>query len=291
MSHKRKFGLQAINWNELTTAMRNHYFDIAMGRFKYTGLPEKIPLRYPEKYLYENAMCVYFEPDGYEEMILPVALGDIQKNVWGEPSRWKATAVGELSGIINSKWLDSSNSVLIRNDSSYTPTAYYVNLLINQLMNVEFTIRMNVNAQKMPMMFKSDENTALQDKNTFIEFMESEPVFFKSKMSKEEFEVYYSGAPLLTNDLTALYEQYDARIMNHLGVDCLPIEKKERMVVDEVNINGQKNSLILDNYMAYRKLACEQINKLFNRNVKVEFNMVLNGTGDKEVKKDDDKSE
>lgn len=272
---KNRCGIQRQNWDKLYSGLRQHYFDIAMGRFTWKNLPKNIPIRYPEKYLYENAMCVFFQPDGLDYMILPVATGDIQKNVWGEPSKWRATAVGEYSGRINAEILDATNSVLMRNDSSYRSTADYVNVLINQMVNVEFTMRMNINAQKMPMVFKSDENTALQDKNTFFEYMESEPVFFKSKMSKEEFEIFYSGVPLIAKDLASLYEQYDARIMNHLGVDCLPIEKKERMVVDEVNINGQKNSLILENYMSYRKLACDEINKLFSLNVSVEYNMAL----------------
>lgn len=94
-------------------------------------------------------------------------------------------ALGKLSGIVGNLRLDETNSVLIRNNPSYTPTRPYVESMIREMVNVEFTTRMNVNAQKNPMWFRSSEETALRDKNTFMEWFECEPVQFRDKMDME----------------------------------------------------------------------------------------------------------
>lgn len=253
--------------NELRIGLESYYFNLATAIFKWDGLPDSLPIRIPEKYLYENGLCAYIEPDGFDAMILPVALQSISKNVYGEPSSWSVTAIGEYAGIINSKRFDYTNSVLIRNDTSYRSSKPYVDAMIKQLINVEFTTRMNTNAQKMPYMFKCSDANVLQAKNTFKELMEGEPVFFKTGNINDEFEIFYSNLPFLGKELTALYEQYDSRIMNYLGINSLPIEKKERLLVDEVGVGTERRSLVLDNKLRERKFSCDAIKRIFNTSV------------------------
>ena len=259
----------------LRDGLRTYYFDIGINVLKWKNMPNAIPPRYPEKWLYENGLCVFFQPDGLDYMCLPVVQGSIKKNVYGEPSEWRAMALGEFAGRISGQTLDASNSVLIRNDSSYRPTKPYVDALINQMINVELTTRMNINAQKMPFFFKGTEDTILQQKNLFLEFMECEPAFFKTKFASDEFEIFQSGAPFIANDLVDVYTEYDARILTYLGINNLPIEKKERLLTDEVGINKEEKSLIRDSRLIQRQLACDEINKLFNLNVSIEVNKSL----------------
>lgn len=253
--------------SDLKAGLSTYYFNLATSIFKWEGLPDTVPIRMPEKYLYENGLCAYIEPDGFDAMVLPVAMQDITKNVYGEPSSWSVVAIGEYASVINSKKFDATNSVLIRNDTSYRPSKPYVETIIEQLINVELTTRMNTNAQKMPYMFKSSEATVLQNKNTFKEIMECEPVFFKSGNITDEFEIYYSNLPFLGKELTALYEQYDSRIMSYLGINSLPIEKKERLLVDEVGVGTERRSLVLNNKLRERQFSCDSIKRIFNKTV------------------------
>lgn len=275
MARKRSL---LYNWKrDLKMGLSTYYFNLATSIFKWDGLPDTVPIRVPEKLLYENGLCAYIEPDGFDAMVLPVAMQDITKNVYGEPSSWSVVAIGEYSGVINSKRFDSSNSVLIRNDTSYRPTKPYIDMIIGELVNVEFTTRMNTNAQKMPMCFKSPDEKVLQNKNTFIEFMDCEPVFFKTGNITDEFEIYYSNVPFLGKELTALYEQYDSRIMMYLGINALPIEKKERLLVDEVGVGTERRSLILNNKLNERKYSCDLIKKIFNKTVTCDLMEELKG--------------
>lgn len=250
--------------------LRNYYFDIGTRVYSWENMPEEIPIRIPEKYLYESGLCVFFQPDGMDYMCLPVATQSIVKNVYGEPSAWSPVAVGEYAGRINSLKLDNTNSVLIRNDNAYKPTMPYVYAMIEQMVNVEMTTRMNINAQKMPYWFKTNDNNVIQNKNTFLELMEGQPVFFKTNFSPDDFEVIQSGAPIITDELSKMYVEYDSRILTYLGINSLPVEKSERLLVDEVGINREEKNLIRDSRLKQRELATERINKLFGLNTSVK---------------------
>lgn len=261
----------------LRKALRAYFKNVAIGMFDWKGFNETIPIRYPERWLYENGCCVYCEPDGMEGVLLPVALTNINKNVYGEPAEWKAIGIGEYAGKINSKVLDDTNSVLIRNDELYENSASYVNYMVEQIINVELTTRMNINANKMPFMFRSNQNTALQNKNTFLDLYECEPVLFKEAFAKDEFEVLNTGVPFIAPDLAKIYDIYTYRILSYLGIKSIPVEKKERLLVDEIGANDEEKEYIRTARLEQRKIGAEKINKLFNLNITVEY---------KEVEKD-----
>lgn len=258
----------------LRKALRAYYKNIAIGMFDWKGFNETIPIRYPERWLYENGCCVYCEPDGMEGVLLPVALTNINKNLYGEPAEWRAVGIGEYAYKINSKTLDDSNSVLIRNDQLYENSANYVNYMIEQMINTELTMRMNINANKMPFVFRTSQNTALQNKNTFIDIYECEPVLFKEAFAKDEFEILNNEVPFIAPELAKIYDIYGYRILSYLGVKSIPIEKNERLLVDEIGANDEEKEYIRSARLEQRKIACDKINKLFNLNVSVEYKEV-----------------
>lgn len=255
----------------LRKALRAYYKNIAIGMFDWDGFNETVPIRYPERWLYENGCCVYCEPDGMEGVLLPVALTNINKNLYGEPAEWRAIGIGEYANRINSKTLDDTNSVLIRNDQLYENSADYVNYVVEQMINAELTMRMNINANKMPFVFRTNQNTALQNKNTFIDIYECEPVMFKEDFAKEEFDILNNNVPFIAPDLAKIYDIYSYRILSYLGVKSIPVEKKERLLVDEIGANDEEKNYIRAARLEQRKIACDKINKLFNLNVTVEY--------------------
>lgn len=258
----------------LRKALRAYYKNIAIGMFDWKGFNDTIPIRYPERWLYTNGCCVYCEPDGMEGVILPVALTNINKNLYGEPAEWRAVGIGDYADKINSKTLDNTNSVLIRNDQLYENSENYVNYMIEQMINVELTMRMNINANKMPFMFRGNQNTALQNKNTFIDIYECEPVIFKEAFAKDEFEILNNEVPFIANDLSKVYDTYSFRILSYLGIKSIPLEKNERLLVDEIGANDQEREYIRSARLEQRKVACDELKRIFNLDIKVEYKEV-----------------
>lgn len=258
----------------LRKALRAYYKNIGIGMFEWKGFNDTIPIRYPERWLYSNGCCVYCEPDGMEGVLLPVALTNINKNVYGEPAEWRAIGIGEYAGVVNSKKLDASNSVLIRNDQLYENSENYVNYMVEQMINVELTMRMNINANKMPFMFRGNQNTALQNKNTFVDIYECEPVIFKEAFAKDEFEILNNQVPFIAEDLSKVYDTYAFRILSYLGVKSIPIEKKERLLVDEIGANDEEREDIRTARLSQREIACDELKRVFNLGVTVKYKEV-----------------
>ena len=263
----------------LRKALRAYYKNLAIGMFEWKGFNDTIPIRYPERWLYSNGCCVYCEPDGMEGVLLPVALTNINKNLYGEPAEWRAIGIGDYADKINSKTLDSSNSVLIRNDELYENSESYVNYMIEQMINVELTMRMNINANKMPFMFRGNQNTALQNKNTFIDIYECEPVIFKEAFAKDEFEILNNEVPFIAENLSKVYDTYSFRILSYLGVKAIPLEKRERLLVDEIGANDQEREYIRSARLDQRRVACDELKRVFNIDVTVDYNEVETNDG------------
>lgn len=277
MSKKDKpTGMLAGMKEELIAGLRSQYFNIATNVYKWNNMPDEIPIRYPERWLYENGMCVFLEIPEAGYACLPVMTGSIENNLYGEPAKWKAVAVGKYSGIVSDLKLDDKNSVLIRNDFQYRATKPYVEVLIKQLVNVELTMRLNINAQKNPVWGITSEESALRDKNAFIEFYECEPIQFHQSMSAESLEFFNSGIKYIGNELADTYNVYDYRIMSYLGIDNANVDKKERMLVSEVESKSDKIMMIRNARLEQRKIACEKINEIFGLDISVECNKDLN---------------
>lgn len=260
---------QEKNKRDIYDGLMGMFFNIATTRFKWT-MPKEIPIRYPEKHLYEGGMSVFFEMPGMGYMCLPVATANIEKNVYGEPAVWSPVALGEMSGEINSMKLTNDNSVLIRNNNQYTPSMPFVEHLVKELVNIDITTRMNVNAQKMPISVVSNKENVLSNKNLFNEYFEGDPVIFSSSNLTDVMEIYYSNVPFVGNQLSDMYNVYKSRILSYLGIRNTTVDKKERVLMAEAENADFQIDMVRADYYNHRLIACEEINDRFGLNVTCE---------------------
>ena len=232
----------------LETQLNNYYQNIATSVFKWEGWPDqimRIPRRQPEKLLYEAGAFTLFRYDETGQFfVLPVASMNIQKNAYGEPSEWRAMALGQLAAPIGKLKLTPDNAVLFRNDDTYSPSKPYVAELIRQLVNVEYTLRLNINAQKIPFIFKSSQRKVLSDKNIASAVLECEPVLFLDEISADDLQPLDFGIECKMAELNDAYQVYDQRICEFLGVDCVSRDKRERLTVEEAESNDEKINAI-----------------------------------------------
>lgn len=277
----------------LDQQLNNYYQNIAVSVFKWEGWPEqimRIPRRQPEKLMYENGCFTLFKhEDSGQFFVLPVASMNIQKNAYGEPSEWRAMAQGQLAAPIGRMKLTPDNAVLFRNDDTYSPSKPYVSELIRQLVNVEYTLRLNVNAQKVPLMFKGSQRSAISDKNIASSILECEPVVFIDKMMTEDLEPLDWDVQCKMAELNDAYQVYDQRICEFLGVDCVSRDKRERLTVEEAESNDEKIASIKTVKLEQRRDGVRLAQELWPDEMsalRVDIAQHA-GTGEKEVSEDD----
>lgn len=259
----------------LRTQLSSYYQNIAVSVFEWEGMPDqvmRIPRRQPEKQLYETGCFTMFRHvDSGQFFMLPVASMNIQKNAYGEPSQWRAMALGELAAPIGALKLSPENAVLFRNNDTYTPSKPYVEELIKQLVNVEYTLRLNINAQKMPWSMRSNNYNIISNRNLFRQIYECEPIVYHDDMMTDELELIKTDAPVIMAELNDAYNVYDQRICEFLGIDCVARDKKERLTAEEADANDEKIDSIKKVKLEQRKEGCDLANDLWGIDLSVKL--------------------
>ena len=274
----------------LRTQLSSYYQNIAVSVFEWDGMPDqvmRIPRRQPEKQLYETGCFTMFRhEDSGQFFMLPVASMNIQKNAYGEPSQWRAMALGELAAPIGALKLSPENAVLFRNNDTYTPSKPYVEELIKQLVNVEYTLRLNINAQKMPWSMRSNNYNIISNKNLFRQIYECEPIIYHDDMMTDELELIKTDAPVIMAELNDAYNVYDQRICEFLGIDCVARDKKERLTAEEADANDEKIDSIKKVKLEQRKEGCDLANDLWGIDLSVKLADYTKDPRDSEMKED-----
>lgn len=274
----------------LRTQLSSYYQNIAVSVFEWEGMPDqvmRIPRRQPEKQLYETGCFTMFRhEDSGQFFMLPVASMNIQKNAYGEPSQWRAMALGELAAPIGALKLSPENAVLFRNNDTYTPSKPYVEELIKQLVNVEYTLRLNINAQKMPWSMRSNNYNIISNRNLFRQIYECEPVVYHDDMMTDELELIKTDAPVIMAELNDAYNVYDQRICEFLGIDCVARDKKERLTAEEADANDEKIDSIKKVKLEQRKEGCDLANDLWGIDLSVKLADYTKDQSDSEMKED-----
>ena len=274
----------------LRTQLSAYYQNIAVSVFEWEGMPDqvmRIPRRQPEEQLYETGCFTMFRhEDSGQFFMLPVASMNIQKNAYGEPSQWRAMALGELAAPIGALKLSPENAVLFRNNDTYTPSKPYVEELIKQLVNVEYTLRLNINAQKMPWSMRSNNYNIISNKNLFRQIYECEPIIYHDDMMTDELELIKTDAPVIMAELSDAYNVHDQRICEFLGIDCVARDKKERLTAEEADANDEKIDSIKKVKLEQRKEGCDLANDLWGIDLSVKLADYTKDPRDSEMKED-----
>ena len=100
----------------------------------------------------------------------------------------------------------------------------------------------------------------------------NEPFIFGDKnMNPNAIKVLSTGAPFVADKLYALKSQIWNEALTYLGISNITINKKERMITDEVLRN--QGGTIASRYsrLEARRQACKKINNMFGLNITCDY--------------------
>lgn len=279
----------------------NHYSNLALNRFRWENLPNGLESRHIESALFMNGQAYFYRDDVRGLTCLPCT--PIGLNYLGDPTSVNVTAVDFTKTI----FLDpSSNNEeekgirILENDMQVAPVFHLMHYV--DLMNeTEQTIFMNLGQQRFPFIVPTSVENEISVKNLFGKIDNFVKTIFADKNmtdninGKEGIKVLQTGVPYLLDKLQDFKHDYEAELFTYLGLNNANTDKKERMVVDEVNVNNGQILMSLDIGYKNRLKACELINERYGLNVKVikvidEIENNLIG-GDKDVSDFDTRGE
>lgn len=267
-------GKQDEEWRNKLNILQN-YLTLYASRADYEGLPEEFLGMTGKNRMwllmkfFAPAVC-WFKHEANGLQCLPVAsISDY--NIAGFPTKWKAfTANGK------SYDLDENNSVLMFND--YAFSVPFLKLLYNveNMLECDRTHKQNLKAQRQPLVLEVEEDEK-KSAQTFINKLDSDIIMVRKREgirgakrdSVYNTQAFESGRSFEGDKLASDYRYFDGRNLTMLGYNNENLEKKERLLVDEVNSNNDVVDTFYTTALDCEREAFEQINKKWGYNIRV----------------------
>lgn len=268
MSRRRKtFFDESANGNMRTYGeYLERLTELSISMFEWKNLPESVDPRFLELTLFTDGQAVFFEDEVMGYLGLQVIING-PLDVYRIPIRRRAFAVNGYQ-----KMLDKTDSVIIYNNYLRTNSVNMVKLYAKRLYNLDRIIDINADAQKTPVLVQGTEQQRLTLLNLYKEYDGNAPVIFGDKnLDINALKCIKTDAPYVADKIYQLKTQIWNEALTYLGISNLNIQKKERLVSDEVIRN--QGGTIASRYsrLEARREACEKINAMFGLDIDVDF--------------------
>lgn len=271
MSRRNKgnglFGESAVMNNATYIQYFNRLVELSVSMFEWQGLPETVDPRYLELHLFQNGSMVYFRDEVMGDLCLD-CIANGQFDVYGNPiSRRAYSSYNQYQ-----KTLNESDSVIIWNNYLRQPSVLDVKMFAKRLYNLDRIIDVNANAQKTPVLVQGTEKQRLTLVNLYKEFDGNAPFIFGDKnLDLNSLRAISTNAPYVADKLYQLKTQIWNEALTYLGISNLNIQKKERMITDEVQRN--QGGTIASRYsrLEARREAVDKINRMFGTDISVDY--------------------
>ena len=254
----------------------NRYKLLALNMFYWDNLPNGLKSKDIEKFLYEYGQVVFFNHNSYGLICLPCSsIGT--PNVYGNDVYVQANGFGETFTIRLIDTLDSRidlntgyDGVRICNNDLMLPSYIDVVDYANKMNEVEKAIDLNISQQKFPYIIFSNTNKQFSMQTLMKKVQEGEPVIYADKnITFDDLQCFNTNVPFIVDKLQDYKKELEQEILNYFDLSS-SMNKRERMLVDELNMNNDYKNRNSDLMFKERKDSVNIINSVFNCNITVE---------------------
>lgn len=241
--------------------------ELAISMFEWKNLPPSVDARYLELHLFETGCMVYFNDDVLGNICLD-CIANGRLGIYGDPILRRA-----YSGYNNyNALLKESNSVIVWNNYLHTNSILDVKMFARRLYVLDRIIDVNANAQKTPVLVQGTEKQRLTLLNLYKEFDGNSPfIFGDNNLDLNVLKVLQTGAPYVCDKLYTLKTQYWNEALTYLGISNVNIQKRERLITDEVTRNQGGTVASRYSRLNSRREAARKINAMFGTNIEVNY--------------------
>lgn len=240
---------------------------ISRSLFKWENLPNGLDEKWIERYLFSEGACLFYIDEKFGFMV--AKLGETGPlNYYDEPTTVKPYATNY---IYEGKQLENNvNCVIIRNNDEMLPTAPTIQIYAYDLTNLKRTQDVNICGLKMPTIVRCSDKQKLSLKQTINQRNDNEPVIWGDKnLDLNSVEVLDLKTPIVFDKLQIQKHAVWNECMTFLGINNANMDKRERLVDDEVQANNEQVKASEDVMLKARQEACKRINEMFGLNISV----------------------
>ena len=248
------------------------FTNLALNRFKWENLPKGLESRHIEKALFEYGQCAFV--DDPELGILCLGCSNTNGyNPYGDPTHVV------LHGVGYSKNFALSEVERVLNNDTLLPTKFHVEYYTNKIYEIDKAIYKNLKQQKRPYIVATTKDNQLSMKNIMKQIKEDEEeIYVDDRLAnggKVGVEVLQTNTPYLIDKYQQHKNDLMCEFLTLMGLNNSNANnnKKERLLVDEVNVNNGEILMNLDVDYKNRLEACKRINERFGLNISVKKNI------------------
>lgn len=247
------------------------YKNLATNVFKWEGLPNGIESRHIENFLFEHGQVGFYNDENLGMICLPISNSG-ELNIYGDPTKfYMYSKNGNYS-----KTIPSDKVIRCMDNPNLVPTKLYVNYYVQEMLDIETAIRANLRKQVKPYFAIATDKNKYTVKSIIDDYENGEDVVIIDKTLGED---GFDGLKLLTANVEYLVDKLRAEersresaLLTYLGVSNVNMEKKERLITDEVNGNEEFVNLNLSIRAKGRIDAMVELQKIYPE-VKCVLNM------------------
>lgn len=273
-------------YEKLTTMKKIEYqmfvlfMDITNTQFKWEGLPKEIKPYNLEKILNLYGQGVFFK---YGDDYLVCSCSNTSLlNIYGEPIEVLPIALNGItfdrvyisSSIGLDKKVRVKNAVRIRNNLTSTPTYFMLKPFIEKLCFIWESMGINAGLSRVKYLIHANKQLAGSIKTELKKLVggsECIPVVNEKVNILKEIEKLDFNIPYEPDKYWQDFDKTFQFMCQMCGITTnVSNNKKERLIVSEVESNDELTTLLEDSRLEFRKQGCEEINELFELNVSVD---------------------
>ena len=251
-----------------------YIFGILNEQFKWTGLPKEIKPYNLEKVLNMYGQGVLFKVND-DNYAFCNAVNTNMLNIYGEPAEVQPVAINGMTFdrvrvntyLGETGDIKEQNAVLIKNNLTSTPTYAMVKPLVDELAFIWQSKGINAGLSRIKVLLHANKNNAsvikqqlksILGSSTMIPVV-SEKTNILNEIEKLDFNVEYTPDKYWQD-----FDKTFATVCQWVGITTnLSQDKKERLIVSEVESNDELTTISEDARLSFRKMGCEQGKELF----------------------------
>lgn len=245
----------------------NHFRNLALTMFEWKGLPDSINPRFIERALMDKGLVTFVDDPDLGKMAT-YATSSGMVDAYGEPIAYKCYGANGLY----TKDFAAKDVVVLRNNPDLIPTLNIVIWYAARITDLEMTITVNLNTQKKPWMLLVPEKERYSWEQIMMKVEGNESLIMGTKsLDPDAIQHFNLNAPYNADKLQETKETLVNELYTRLGLNNANTDKRERLIVDEVNANNQIIDLNVQTMLRFRKEAAEELNQRFGLKVSVDL--------------------
>lgn len=260
--------------NQRVAMLERMYFrvltELAVNRFKWSGMPESVDTRFLEITLFHQALSVFYFDDRYDKYLALKGGSTNYINMMDNP-----TAFHVIGNNFVAKTIGAKDAVPIWANYLRIPDLDIVMLYSTKLADIDRSIEINAENARRTKIIAINENQRLSAVNINRQIDEGQSVVaLAGPLQDMEFvkALDLGVEPEAIEKLHIVRTRIWNECMGLLGIENANQDKTERLVSGEVDANDEQTSMMRYVNLNARRMAADKINKRFpDLNVSVEY--------------------